>query len=204
MQRCTNLVTTQRCDSLSTTQDANLSHICQYRAYVSHTNVSNEILISRLPQQLRPFHDIFIECTNKPFNKFKASDVKHVIHTTGAPCTAKPRRLRPDVLKEFDHYLKDMLDLGIISPSLSPWSSPLQLVRKKDGTLRPCGDFRRLTLQTIKDEYPLPNIFDLQSNLAGKTVFSRIDLHKGFWQIELEMKDRQKNSNLHTSWFVPI
>lgn len=83
----------------------------------------------------------------------------HSIITTGKPCTAKSRRLNPKLLAEFDTYLQEMLQLGIISPSSSTWSSPLQLVRKSDGTLRPCGDFRKLNLQTVKDEYKLPNIF---------------------------------------------
>lgn len=84
--------------------------------------------------------------------------------------------------------------MGIIQRSNSPWSSPLHLAPKKDNTLRPCGDFRRLNLQTIKDEYPIPHILDLHNDLSNKTIFSRIDLHKGFWQIELHPRDRPKTA----------
>jgi hypothetical protein len=65
---------------------------------------------------------------------------------------------------------------GIIERSTSPWASPLHMVPKKDGSWRPCGDFRRLNLVTEPDVYPLPNMLDFSERLSGCTVFSKIDL----------------------------
>jgi hypothetical protein len=73
-----------------------------------------------------------------------------------------------------------MLDEGIIRRSCSQWSSPLHMVRKKDGSWRPCGDYRHLNLQTVEDRYPLLNMADLAARLAGCTIFSKLDLRKGY------------------------
>ena len=78
--------------------------------------------------------------------------------------------------KEFEQLERD----GVIRPSDSPWSSPLHMVEKADGSWRPCGDFRRLNLVTEPDAYPLPNMNDLVHVAAGATIFSKIDLRKGY------------------------
>ncbi len=83
---------------------------------------------------------------------------------------------------------------GIIQRSTSPWASPLHMVPKKDGTWRPCGDFRRLNLVTEPDVYPLPNMLDFADRLSGCRVFSKIDLRKGYWQVPVRPEDRQKTA----------
>jgi hypothetical protein len=69
---------------------------------------------------------------------------------------------------------------GIVQRSSSPWSSPLHMVRKSDGSWRPCGDYRRLNLATVLDAYPLPNMLDFGTRVAGCKIFSKIDLRKGY------------------------
>jgi hypothetical protein len=83
---------------------------------------------------------------------------------------------------------------GIIRRSTSPWASPLHMVPKKDGSWRPCGDFRRLNLVTEADVYLLPNMLDFSDRLAGCRVFSKIDLRKGYWQIPVRPEDMQKTA----------
>ncbi len=73
--------------------------------------------------------------------------------------------------------------------SNSPWASPLHLVPKKDGSWRPCGDYRRLNAVTIPDRYPLPNMQSLNDRMAGCTVFSKIDLVKAYHQIPIAEED---------------
>jgi hypothetical protein len=83
---------------------------------------------------------------------------------------------------------------GTIRYSKSPWASPLHMVPKKDRLWRPCGDYRRLNLVTTPDKYPLPNMQDLSNSLHECTVFSKIDLVKGYHQIPVVTEDIQKTA----------
>jgi hypothetical protein len=83
-----------------------------------------------------------------------------------------------------------MLDEGVSSQ----WSSPLHMVQKKDGSWRPCGDYRQLNLQTVEDKYPLPNMADLAARLDGCTIFSKLDLRKGYLQVPVAAADIPKTA----------
>ncbi|GFT84830.1 retrovirus-related Pol polyprotein from transposon opus [Trichonephila clavipes] len=114
-------------------------------------------------------------------NRVVKHGVKHHILTTGQPVYSKARQLAPDKLKLAKQEFQFMLDNDIIRPSKSQWASPLHLVNKKDGTLRPCGDYRRLNAQTIPDRYPIPRIEDFNHILKDKKIFSKIDLIPAIW-----------------------
>ena len=83
---------------------------------------------------------------------------------------------------------------GIIQPSSGPWSSPVVLVPKKDGTTRFCVDYRRLNAVSCKDAYPLPQIEDILSTLGEAKYFITLDLASGCWQIELKESSRPKTA----------
>ncbi len=87
-----------------------------------------------------------------------------------------------------------MLDEGVIRRYCSQWSSPLHMVKKKDGSWRPCGDYRRLNLQTVEDKYPLPNMADLVARLSGCAIFSKLDLKKGYLQVPVAAADVAKTA----------
>ena len=87
-----------------------------------------------------------------------------------------------------------MLDHGVIEPSESPWALPVVLVRKKDGSLRYCIDYRKLNNITRKDSYPLPRIDESLDSLAEMQYFSTLDLASGYWQIGLDEDAKLKSA----------
>jgi hypothetical protein len=99
------------------------------------------------------------------------------------PMSRAPYRMSTPELVELKLQLKEMLEKGYIRPSVSPWGAPTLFVKKKDGTLRLCIDYRQLNKMTIKNKYPLPRIDDLFDQLRGATIFSKIDLRSGYHQV---------------------
>ena len=87
-----------------------------------------------------------------------------------------------------------MLSCGIISPSTSPHNTPIHLAKKKDGGYRFCLDFRQLNTITTKDKYPHPRIDETIDYLFGSKNFSTLDLISGYWQIEIDEKDKAKTT----------
>jgi len=90
--------------------------------------------------------------------------------------------------------LRDLLDKGFIRPSVSPWGTPILFVRKKNGSLRMCIDYRQSNKVTIKNKYPLPIINDLFDKLQGATCFSKIDLRSSYHQLEVRESDIPKTT----------
>ena len=91
-----------------------------------------------------------------------------------------PYRMAPLELRELKVQLQDLVDKGFIRPSVSPWGAPVLFVKKKDGSMRLCIDYRQLNKVTIRNKYPLPRIDDLFDQLQGASVFSKIDLRSGY------------------------
>ncbi|XP_070040665.1 uncharacterized protein [Nicotiana tomentosiformis] len=110
------------------------------------------------------------------------------------PISVPPYRMAPGKLKELKEQLKDLLEKGYIRPSTSPWGAPVLFVRKKDGSLRMCIDYRQLNKVTIKNKYPLPRIDDLFDQLQGARCFSKIDLRSGYHQVRVREKDIPKTA----------
>ncbi|KAL4011133.1 hypothetical protein IC575_028180 [Cucumis melo] len=102
--------------------------------------------------------------------------------------------MAPAELKELKVQLQDLLDKGFIRPSVSPWGAPVLFVKKKDGSMRLCIDYRELNKVTVKNRYPLPRIEDLFDQLQGATVFSKIDLRSGYHQLRIRDGDIPKTA----------
>ncbi|KAJ9561460.1 hypothetical protein OSB04_006620 [Centaurea solstitialis] len=111
-----------------------------------------------------------------------------------APVAKTPYRLAPPEMQELSNQLEELLEKGFIRPSSSPWGAPILLVKKKDGTLRMCIDYRELNKLTVKNRYPLPRIDDLFDQLQGAAWFSKIDLRSGYHQLKVREEDVHKTA----------
>ncbi|XP_058106471.1 uncharacterized protein LOC131249717 [Magnolia sinica] len=100
----------------------------------------------------------------------------------------------PCEMEELRTQIDDLLELGFIRPSVSPWGAPVLFVKKKDGSLRLCVDYRRLNQMTVRNKYPLPRIDDLFDQLRGAQYFSKIDLKSGYHQLRVRDEDIQKTA----------
>ena len=121
--------------------------------------------------------------------------VTHEINLTDDTPLKQPyRRISPALIQEVREHIAEMLAADAIRPSQSPFSSNVVLVRKKDGTIRLCIDFRKLNLRTIKDAYAIPRIEDSLHLLVSSKFFSKLDFKAGYWQVELKEEDKRKTA----------
>ena len=110
------------------------------------------------------------------------------------PISKAPYRMAPAELTELKEQLEDLMEKKFIRPSVSPWGAPVLFVKKKDGSMRLCMDYRELNKVTIKNKYPLPRIDDLFDQLHGASVFSKIDLRTGYHQLRIKKEDISKTA----------
>ena len=140
---------------------------------------------------LKEYHDIF-SLEKRDMGHTNTTKHKIVLKDPDTPPFKEHfRRIPPPQLDEVREHLKLMLDAGVIQPSNSPWYNAVVLVRKKDGSLRFCIDFRKLNSLTVKDSHPLPRICETLESLAGAAHFSTFDMNSGFWQVPMDEESKQ-------------
>lgn len=119
----------------------------------------------------------------------------HSIKTTeDRPIRQRQYPLSPAMQKALNSQIDEMLDMDIIEPTNSPWSSPLWLVDKSDGTYRVCFDGRKLNSVTVRDSYPMPLIDSIVTKVRDAKYLSSIDLKMAFFQIPLDESSRPKTA----------
>lgn len=112
----------------------------------------------------------------------------------------KPYRYPHFQKTERENIVADLLSASVVKPNNSPYSSPVILVKKHDGSWRMCVDYRALNKITIKDKFPIPVIDELLDKLNGATIFSKLDLQSGYHQIQVASGDTPKIGFSNTPW----
>ena len=145
-----------------------------------------------LLKTLKQYKQVFAE---HEYDLGQTALVKHTIPLTDErPIKQRPYRIPYALQEDVKRQVKEMAEHGIIRKSASPWTAPVVMVKKKDGKMRFCIDFRRVNSITRKDTYPLPRIDEMLDKLSEATIFTTLDLQSGYWQIELEEIDKQKTA----------
>jgi len=161
-----------------------------YRRSTVNLNIQQSIQLAKL---LQKFEDIFAT-SDLDIGLFNG-DIKHRIDTQDShPIKQRMRRTPIGFEKEEEEHLQELLQKGIIEPSSSEWASPPVLVRKKDGKLRYCIDYRKLNNVTVKDAFPIPKIESCLDTLRGSVYMSTLDMASGYYQVKLDEKDKHKTA----------
>ena len=146
-----------------------------------------QVDVEKIPV-VREFPDVFPEeLPSIPLEREVDLSIEIVPGT--APVSRAPYRMVPVELKELKVQLQELLDKGFVRLSVSPWGAPVLFVKKKDGTLRMCIDYRQINKVTVKKKYPLPRIEYLFYQLKGAGVFSKMDLRFGYYQLRVKEVD---------------
>lgn len=145
----------------------------------------------RVYKLVREYQDVF----SKSKNDYGRCDViQHRITLEGVPKRSAVRPLNPIMREQLKQQLDEFMHNDLIQPSQSSFASPVCLVKKKDGSIRFCCDFRQLNAVTRKDAYPLPRIQEVLDTLAHGRVYSTLDLKSGYHQISMDPRDRHKTA----------
>src|SRR4051812_24753193 len=151
----------------------------QVFALIASMSVENQDVIERL-KVVCEFPEVFPdEIPDVPLEREVEFSIDLVPGT-------RPVSMAPYRMSELKKQLEELLEKRFVRPSVSPWGAPVLLVKKKDGSMRLCIDYRQLNKVTIKNKYPLPRIDDLLDQLKGASVFSKIDLRSGYHQIRVK------------------
>ena len=174
----------------SSTMSARISVIDKYlTSECSHLCPSD---LATLRSLLVQYHDVFVLL---PDDAGYCDLSPHHIDTKDAsPIKQQARRLPFHQRQPLQRLLSDLLDKGVIRESASPWAAPIVLVKKTDGSLRLCVDYRKLNAVTVPDAYPLPRISDTLDSFSGCSVFSTLDLATGYWQLAMSPEDQSKTA----------
>jgi Reverse transcriptase (RNA-dependent DNA polymerase) len=120
--------------------------------------------------------------------------VEHHITTIGLPVASQPYRAVPASRELIDKEIQRMLDMKVIEPASRPWSAPIVLIPKPNGSIRFCVDYRKLNDVSVNDSYALPRIDDCLDSLGSAWYFTTLDANSGYWQINVAPEDREKTA----------
>lgn len=146
----------------------------------------------RLQQRLAERRNVF---SLHEWDVGRAQGVEHHIRLHDPrPFRERSRRLAPADIDDVRRHIQQLQAAGIITESRSPYASPIVVVRKKNGSIRICIDYRTLNNRTTPDQYTMPRIDDALDSLSGSQWFSVLDLRSGYYQIEMAPEDKEKTA----------
>ena len=162
-----------------------------YLAYVVETGKEGT-MVDEIPV-VREFPDVF---SNDIAGLPPERGVEFTIYLIQGtePISIPPYRMALAELRELKAQLEELLSKGFIRPSISPWGASVLFVKKKNGSLRLCVDYRKLNRVTIRNQYPLPKIDELFDQIQGSRVYSKIDLRLGYHQLRVQESDVPKTA----------
>ena len=159
------------------------------------TDITANSQVDQLVKQtLSQFNDVFPPDLPNRLPPERDFDFKIDLYPDSSPPSRATYRMSPSELDELKKQLDDLIAHGFIRPSKSPYGAPVLFVKKKDGTVRMCVDYRALNQITIKNKYPLPRQDELFDRLHGAKWFSKIDLRSGYHQIRIQPEDIEKTA----------
>ncbi|XP_071478188.1 uncharacterized protein [Diadema antillarum] len=159
--------------------------------HASQVERPNKSALEKEVKELREkLQEIELASMNKGPSSFRSSGP----NSHPQPFRERYRRVPPSLYAELREHLESMHQAGVTRESFSPYASPVVLVRKKDGSLRFCIDFRKLNQKTVRDSYALPRIDETLQMMQGATWFSSLDLKSGYWQLEINEADKHKTA----------
>jgi ribonuclease HI len=163
------------------------------QAYLAYGQAKPEVRVKLedIPV-VRNYSDVFSEITGLPPDREVEFSIDLIPGTQ--PIHKAPYRMVPTELRELKEQLQELLDRGFIWPSVSFWGASVLFVKKKDGSMRMCIDYRELNWVTVKNKYPLLRIDDLFDQLKGASIFSNIDLLSGYHQLRIREEDIPKTA----------
>jgi hypothetical protein len=173
-------------------------------AVVDFTNDITSVNTSSLPSDqtdtlspdlqalLDDFVDVFVDPKSLP--PHRQYDHAISLEPMAQPVNSRPYRYSPLQKDEIEHQIAEMIAAGVIVPSMSPYASPVLLVKKKDGQWWFCVDYRKLNAITIKNKFPLLIVDELLDELAGSQFFSKLNLRAGYHQIRMREGDEDKTA----------
>ena len=175
-------------DDLNAEIENDVDEIMQLAA----SELQNSEIKQKLREVVKQYRDVFA-LAEEPLGT--AVGTEHRIETKYAvPIKMAPYKIAPHKLPAIRAEIQEMLEKGVIVPSKNPFSSPIVMVPRKDGTNRMCTDYRKVNEITVKDAYPLPRIGQTIDALQGAGFLSSLDLPRGYWQVPVAQQDRHKTA----------
>ena len=189
--KVTNLFSAEQTKEQSTLTETERQDLLLEKLDLSGLKAWPQEQVEQARSLLKEYHDIF-SLEKRDMGHTNTTKHKIVLKDPDTPpFKERFRRIPPAQLDEVREHLKLMLDRGVIRPSNSLWCNAVVLIRKKDGSLRFCIDFRKLNSFTVKDSHPLPRICETLESLAGAAHFSTFDMNSGFWQVPMDEESKQ-------------